>query len=71
MYRLGLHVTYIVCMVMVRMGPVPILSVKQSISIDTMINFDGNGDGDRDRDVTRKQALRSLGIPTPWHILYL
>ena len=36
------------------MGSVPILSVKRSISIDTMINFDGDGD----RDGTCKQAFR-------------
>ena len=34
-----------------RMGTESILSVKQSVSIDTMINFDGNGVG------TCKQAL--------------
>ena len=28
------------------MGSLPILSVKQSVSIDTMTNFDGDGDGD-------------------------
>ena len=38
-------------MVMVR-----ILSVKQSVSIDTVINFDGDGDGHGDGDVTCKQA---------------
>ena len=31
-----------------RMGTEPILSVKQSVSIDTMINFDSDGDGDVD-----------------------
>ena len=37
------------------MGPVPILSVKRSVSIDTMINFGSDGDGDSDG--TCKQAL--------------
>ena len=38
-----------------RMGTEPILSVKRTVSIDTMINFDG--DGDR----TCKQALSVNG----------
>ena len=41
------------------MGSVPNLSVKWSVSIDTMINFDGDGDG------TCKQALKvsiTIGI---------
>ena len=38
-----------------RMGTEPILSIKWTVSIDTMINFDGNGHGDG----TCKQALRS------------
>ena len=32
---------YIVCMVTVRMGSEPVLSIKWPVSIDTMINFDG------------------------------
>ena len=36
-----------------RLGSEPILSVKQSVSIDTMLNFDG----DRDGDGTCKQTL--------------
>ena len=40
-----------------RMGTEPILSVKRSISIDTMLNFDGDRDGDGDGDGTCKQAL--------------
>ena len=32
-----------------RIGSVPILSIKCSVSIDTMINLDGDGDRDRDR----------------------
>ena len=40
-----------------RMGTEPILSVKQSISIDTMINFDVDGDGHGHGDSTCKQAL--------------
>ena len=51
-------VTVKLWMVMVRlmdrMGSVPILSIKQSISIDTIITFDGDGDGDSDG--TCKQA---------------
>ena len=43
----------------VRIGSVPILSVKRSVSIDTMLNFDGDGDGHRDGDGTCKQALNS------------
>ena len=41
-------------MMMVRMGLEPILSVKRSVSIDTMIKFDG----DVDRDGMCKQALK-------------
>ena len=29
-----------------RMGSVPILSVKRTASIGTILNFDGDGDGD-------------------------
>ena len=50
--RLCIHQIYIVCMVTVRLtvkkGSVPILSVKQPISIDTMINFERDGDEHRD-----------------------
>ena len=35
------------------MGTEPILSIKRSVSIDTMINFDGDADGDG----TCKQAF--------------
>ena len=35
-------------MVMVRMGSAQILSIKQSASIYTMINFDGDDDGHGD-----------------------
>ena len=49
---------YIVCMVMVRMGSVPIQSIKWSVTIDTMINFDGDGDGHGDG--TCKQVFRVL-----------
>ena len=52
---------YIVDIVMVhltiRMGCEPILSVKWSVSIDTMINFDRDSDGDGDG--TCKQALNN------------
>ena len=44
-------------MMTVRMGSEPILSVKQSISIDTMIKFDGDIDGHEDGDGMCKQAL--------------
>ena len=50
-YTYHLRQIHIVCMVMVRMGSVLILSIKQSVCIDTMINGDGHGDG------TCKQAL--------------
>ena len=40
-----------------RMGTEPILSVKQFISIDTMINFDCDGNGHGDGDGTCKQAF--------------
>ena len=40
-----------------RMGTEPILPIKQSVSIDTMINIDGDGDGDGHGDGTCKQAL--------------
>ena len=40
-----------------RMGTEPILSIKRSISIDAMINFDGDGDRHGDGDGTCKQAL--------------
>ena len=46
-------------MVTVGMGSVPILSVKQSVSIDTMLNFDGDGDGDG----TCKQPLMPFVFP--------
>ena len=38
------------------MSSVPILSVKRSVSIDTMINFDGDGDEHGDGDGTCKHA---------------
>ena len=40
-----------------RMGTEPILSIKRSVSIDTMINFDGDGDGHGNVDGTCKQAF--------------
>ena len=43
-----------------RMGTEPILSVKRSVSIDTIVNFDGGGDGHRDGDGTCKQAFSLL-----------
>ena len=41
-----------------RMGYVPILSVKRSVSIGTMIDVDGDRDGHGDGDGTCKQPLR-------------
>ena len=41
-----------------RMGTEPNLSIKRSISIDTMINFDSDRDGHGDGDGTCKQALK-------------
>ena len=46
-----------VCL-MGRMGTEPILSIKRSVSIDTMINFDSDGDGHGDGDGTCKQASK-------------
>ena len=40
-----------------RMGSVPILSVKRTVSIGTMLYFDGDGDGHGDGDGTFKQAF--------------
>ena len=55
-----------VCMVtvslIVRMGSEPILSIKWSISIDTMINFDGDGDGHGYGDGTCKQTFILLHL---------
>ena len=42
-----------------RMGREPILSIKWSVSIDTMINFDGDRNGHRDGDGTCKQTLKN------------
>ena len=44
-----------------RMGSVPILSVKRTVSIDTMFYFDGDGDGDG----TCKQAYIVITNYTP------
>ena len=46
---------------MERMGIQPILPVKLSITIDTMLNFDSDGHGDC--DVTCKQTLILLVSP--------
>ena len=66
-YCLCLHVRHHLCQIYimyivtvrltVRMGSVPILSTKRSVSIDTMVNFDGDGDGHGDGDGKCKQAL--------------
>ena len=45
-----------------RMGSVPILPVKQTVTIGTMLNFDGDGDGHRDG--TSKQTLTcTVSVP--------
>ena len=41
-----------------RMDSEPNLSVKRSVTIDTMINFDSDGDGDGPGDFTCKRAFR-------------
>ena len=41
-----------------RMGSVPKLPVKQSVSIDTMLNFEGGGHGHGNGDGTCKRALK-------------
>ena len=51
---------YLICLMdtlMNRMGVQPILPVKVSITINTMLNFDG--DFDRDGDVICKQKIRN------------
>ena len=65
MYRLRVRLRhrriYIVCMVMVhlivRMGSIPFLPVKRTVTIGVMLYFDGDGDGHGDGDGTCKQAL--------------
>ena len=47
-----------------RMGTEPILSIKRSISIDTMINFDGDGERHGDEDGTCKQEFKQLFLFT-------
>ena len=47
-----------------RIDTEPILSVKRSVSIDAMINFDVDGDGHRDGDGTCKRAFRN----SPQHV---
>ena len=41
-----------------RMGSVPILLVKRTVTIGVMLYFDGDGEGHGDGDGTCKQALR-------------
>ena len=43
-----------------RMGSVPNLPIKRSISIGRMVHFDDDGQGDGDGDGTCKQDLKSL-----------
>ena len=40
-----------------RMGSVPFLPVKRTVTIGVMLYFDGDGDGHGDGDGTCKQAL--------------
>ena len=47
----------------VKMAVQPILLVKVSITIDTMLNFDGDDDGHDDGDVKCKQTLQSHTLP--------
>ena len=67
-YRLRIRVCHRLCQIYIvyivtvrltfRMGSGPILSDKQSVSTDTMVNFDGDGDGHGDG--TCKQALTRM-----------
>ena len=75
-HRVRVHQIYIVWMVtnclMDRMDSEPNLSIKQPISIGTMLNFDGDRHGDGDDGGTCKQALTlykfQLGLYLPfWH----
>ena len=69
MYRRGHRVrrVYTVRMVMdcliEKMGSAPNLSVKWTISIDTMLNYDGDQHGHGDGDGTCKQAFRLAATP--------
>ena len=58
-----------------RMGTEPILSIKRPISIDTMLNFDGDGDGHGVGDGASKQALKVCSYltffnPFNWPFFY-
>ena len=65
MYRLRVRLRhrriYIVCMVMVhltvRMGSLPFLPVKRTVTIGTMLKLDGDGDEHEVGDGTSKQTL--------------
>ena len=54
-----------------RMGSLPSLPVKRSISIDTMLNFDGDGHGHGHGDNTCKQSRVCLFRGVGWggHII--
>ena len=45
---------------MERMGSVPNLPIERSVSIGTMLNFDGDEHGHSDSDSTCKQAFSAL-----------
>ena len=60
----------IVCMMTIRMGSEPILSVKQSVSIGTIINFDGDAHAHGNGNGLSKQAFIP-GYRNQWVILKL
>ena len=43
-----------------RLGVQPIFSIKVSVTINTMLNIDGDFDGHGDDDVTCKQTLKNM-----------
>ena len=47
------------------MGSVPILSVKWTVSIGTMLNLDGDGNGHGDGDGTCKQVFTDTNTASP------
>ena len=53
-----------------RLGSKPNLSVKQSVSIGTMLNLDGDGHGHGNGDGTCKQALNLIYILSMSPFLY-
>ena len=51
---------FTLCIVTVRMGSVPILPVKRTITIGTMLKFNGDGHGHGDGDGMCKQTFTAL-----------